>query len=70
MTKNEEDEMPYEARREFERAHKEMNNKIAGCLSAMITWLGDPMTIEHGILDTLTWAQKKELLNDMREALQ
>ena len=69
MTTNEEEQIPYEAYRELERAHKELNNKIAGCLSAMIAMLGDPMTIEHGILDTLTWAQKKELLKDMREAL-
>ena len=66
---NEEHEIPNEARREFERAHKELNNKITKCLNAMIIWLGDPMTIEHGILETLTWAQKKQLLDDMREAL-
>lgn len=64
-----EHEMPNEAVRELERAHKELNSKIAGCLSAMIAMLGDPMTIQHGILETLTWVQKKELLDDMREAL-
>jgi len=76
MMTNEEDEyeslehkIPYEAQREIEKAHKEMNKKIAGCLSAMIVMLGDPMTIEHGILETLSWSQKKELLTNMREAL-
>jgi hypothetical protein len=52
------------------REHKVIEDKISACLTAMISMLGDPMTIEHGILDTLTYAQKENLLADMKEALQ
>jgi len=53
----------------WEAEHAEVEKKILKCLIAMITMVGDPMSIGHGILHTLTWSQKKELLQDMREAL-
>ena len=53
-----------------EMKHKVIEDKISACLTAMISMLGDPMTIKHGILDTLTYAQKENLLADMKEALQ
>jgi len=53
-----------------EMKHKVIEDKISACLSAMIRMLGDPMTIEHGILTTLTYTQKENLLADMKESLQ
>tara|TARA_R110000822_G_scaffold115209_4_gene246970 strand:- start:21 stop:197 length:177 start_codon:yes stop_codon:yes gene_type:complete len=53
-----------------EMKHKVIEDKISGCLDAMIRMLGDPMTIELGILTTLTYIQKENLLADMKEAMQ
>jgi len=52
------------------RMHERLDKRIAGCLSAMVRNIGpDLLTIECGILDTLSYSFKEEMLNEMREAL-
>ena len=52
------------------RMHERLDKRIAGCLSAMVRNIGpDLLTIECGILDTLSYSFKEQMLNEMREAL-
>ena len=52
-----------------EQAHAEIDKRIAGCMSVLVRNMGDPMTIEFGILSTLSYSFKEQLLKEMREAL-
>lgn len=53
-----------------EQAHEYLDKRIAGCMSVLVRNMGDPMTIEFGILSTLSYSFKEQLLKEMREALQ
>lgn len=53
-----------------EQTHDDINKRIAGCLSVLVRNIGDPMTIDFGILSTLSYSFKEQLLKEMREALQ
>ena len=52
-----------------EQAHEYLDKRIAGCMSVLVRNMGDPMTIEFGILSTLSYSFKEQLLKEMREAL-
>lgn len=53
-----------------QRMHEKIDKRIAGCLSVMVQHIGpDLLTIECGILSTLSYSFKEQMLKEMREAL-
>ena len=52
------------------REHQAIEDKIINCMMVLVAEVGDPNNIEHGYLKHLSYALKKNILADMKEALQ